>query len=86
MGRLDLEQMPRSSSMDTSGILLMDSSFDAVVKESIQSQSSRSYHPAKKLDNPAHLNEHISVANVLDSINMSHLRSIFEREEVKSRL
>lgn len=80
MDRLTFDSTPRSNtSMDSGSVTMMDSSFDAVVRESINSQPS---NPTKNVPNKAHLDDHISVSNVLDGVNLSHLSPIFEREEV----
>lgn len=67
-----------ASSSDTS-IKLMDSSFDAVVKAA---NNSNTILVAPPLIQNAHLNEDLSVTNMLDGINMSHLGPVFERENV----
>lgn len=67
---------------DDSSESLMDSSFDAVVKSAMKSQPIRAATNYKVVGNHAHLNEHLSVTNVLDGIDMSHLGPVFEREEV----
>lgn len=81
MDYLDLKRNPRSSK-DTSGVQMMNSSFDDVVKASIKSSQSKNQNQPKKIVYPAHLNDHLSVTNILDGINMSHLSQVFEKEEV----
>lgn len=66
-----------ASSSDTS-IRLVDSSFDAVVKEA---NNSKTIFLAP-LPSNAHLNDDLSVSNMLDGVNMSHLGPVFERENV----
>lgn len=70
-----------ASSSDTS-IRLMDSSFDAVVKAA--NSTIHVTQPQTQIVQNAHLNEDLSVTNTLDGINMGHLGSVFERENVKT--
>lgn len=70
---------PTSGGSASSGTVMMDSSFDAVVKAASKSPP----EPVHIVTDHAHLDEQMSVVNILDDINMSHLGTIFEREEVR---
>lgn len=67
-----------SSSLDP--INISDSSFDAVV--GFCPESPATLMPSHPADH-AHLDEHMSVVNILDDISLGHLGPIFERQEVR---